>query len=362
MRCWTVLLLAACASAPPARRPVQKQGDVVIQKPQTVQTQDLVIQEGNLILQQKAHYTMEGSTLSARKSDPFPRFTVDQFAHLELNRSKIPQFEVTAKGNGRVTLKESSAGVLLVQNKGEVRAVDSQIEELAVRDEGQVSLENCRVGDLTIRLDRVSVEFKNLQSGDFHYAGVTLKNTQVKRWKFIIANSTHATFDKCASLAIVFEVRNEVVTVDDLEPGPVKDRVLSTRTAAITVVLRECVVSEWGLRGAGEAVLGARRSKIGEIVASDRSRVLLMNSETTGRPAIAQNAATVELDRSRAKPGPFYARDRGVIKMIQSVVEDGATFSAWTDSRIECWQMHQPGAVTLHDSAKFAVDGHQIDR
>jgi hypothetical protein len=364
--CW-VLLLGACQSAPPPRKTVQKQGDVVIKNPQKIQNQDVVVREGNLALQGQTSYRLEESTLKAMREDPFPRITVDEFARLELQRSKIEEFGVRLKGNAGGTFTESTVGRVTVENKGELRASKSEMAEVSVGGESRVVLTDCRVGDLTLRLQGITAEFSELRSGpptNFTYEkgfSLTLERTQVRRWKFVVGNSTHVTFEKCGDLVIVFEVRDKVATFDDLAPGPISDRVVSTRNAAITVMLRDCGVAEWGMRGAGEAVLGARRSTIGEVTATERSRVILMESATSGRDLVSQDAATLELDRSQAAAGAYHVRDRAVLKMTKARLDDGARFFGWDSGLIECWEMYRPQRIELHDGSKLVAEGHEVE-
>lgn len=366
MRFLPLLFLLACqAPGRIERRPVQKTGDIVIRAPQNVERQDVSIKDGNLHLKGTGHYRLEESSIRPLRQDPFPRFSVEESAHLELSKSRIEQFEIRLSGNGRASMTESKVGRVVVDNKGELKAVRSEIAELVVGPDARIQLLDCRLGDLAIRIRGVSARFENLRSGppsDFAHAGCSVQKTAIRRWKFIVGNGTHLTIENSGDLAIVLAVNNEVVTLDDLRPGVMHDRVIASRSAAINLVLKESRVVEWGLHGLGQAVLGARRSEIGEVLAQDHARVLLIESSSSGADLVSKDAALLELDRSKIAPGSIHARNRSRIKITQGSLDARCQFFGWDDAYIECWEMTPPVHVKLAGSAKFLVEGHEVIR
>jgi hypothetical protein len=292
--------------------------------------------------------------------------SVEETAHLELNRSRIDQFALHVIQNGTLSLSESTVGRVVVENKGELKAIKSDIAELVVGRESKIQLVDCKLGDLAIRLQGISIRFENLRSGppcDFTHGGCSIQKTSVRRWKLIVGNSTHVTIENSGDLAIVFEVRNQVVTLDDLEPGVIRDRIIASRPAAINVALKECRVTEWGLRGVGEAVLGARRSVIGEAHAQDHARVLLIESSSTDSELVSKDSALLEFDRSKIGRGALHARERSRIKITKSTFDPQSKFFGWDDAYIECWEMTPPThQVKMSGSSKFLVEGHAVER
>jgi hypothetical protein len=361
---WALLSCRTAPQPPLIRGAVEKKGDQVVSSTQKVKDQELTIRQGHLEVRGEATYRLEDSRLRALRDDPFPRITAAESSSLELVRAHVEDFGLRLNGNASATLADSAVGRIVMANRSRLSAARSRIAELVVADEARVELTECTIDDLALTIQGVSVEFKGLTSGPpsaFRYDGrisCFLQRTSVRRWKFILGNGTHATFERCGDLAIVFQVRDEVATLDDLAPGTFEELVVGTRGGAINVALRNSRVDEWGLIGKGEAVLGARRSTIGEATAEDRSRVLLISSRTSGRVLQARDSATLELDQSEARAGDYHARNRGRIKLTGCTVEPGAKMYGWDDAIIESWRMARPPFVRLGRSARFLVEGH----
>lgn len=333
-----------------------------------VEGRDLVLQQGDLRITKSARLEIRDARIRTAQGNPFGSLVLEGEATLETDRSSLDGVPLRLSGAARARLVDVDAGRIDLTSRARLEAQNCRIGSLVLREKATARLEGCTIDRLTLRLSGVGTELGGLkvdESVDREFEQprgyrVELKGCRIRSYGFEVTAGTRFSLRDCPRARILIEIARGVSTFRDLRPETIRERLITNRSAALSIRLEQVAVEGWGLRALGEAVLSAVESEIETAESRRRSRIVLIRCRVPRGLLVARDRSTLELEECRVGPeAALRVRDFGRLKLFRCRVDRRTRLQGHEAGVLEAWETPGLPPARLMDYSRLLIEGRR---